>query len=149
MGIQRLLLCSIVSLLTFGAATVYGQDEQPADTAEKATATAKLKAVPHDLEGRSECLMCHSGAMEGVAGVPEDHAGRGNETCLWCHGAGAAMQTTAAPPVPHDLEGRADCAMCHMSGMESMPQAPEDHKGRPSGSCTMCHMPMASDASGQ
>jgi hypothetical protein len=59
------------------------------------------------------------------------------------------MQTTAAPPVPHDLEGRADCAMCHMSGMESMPQAPEDHKGRPSGSCTMCHMPMASDASGQ
>jgi hypothetical protein len=145
-------LWTLVLLLAFGAATAYGQEEQPAKAAEGATPAAekaKPKAVPHDLEGRSECLMCHSGAMEGVAGVPEDHAGRDNETCLWCHGAGAAMQTTAAPQVPHELEGRADCAMCHTTGMESIPQAPEDHEGRPSGSCTMCHLPMASDASGQ
>lgn len=143
-------LWTLVLLLAFGAATAYGQDEQPAG--EEATPTAEMakpKAVPHDLEGRSECLMCHSGAMEGVPGVPENHAGRGNETCLWCHGPDAAMQTTAAPQIPHELEGRADCAMCHTTGMESIPQVPEDHEGRPSESCRMCHLPKAGDASGQ
>jgi hypothetical protein len=143
------LLWATVLLLAFGAATAYGQD-QPADAGETVTPAAKAKppAVSHDLDGRSECLMCHSGAMEGVPAAPADHAERGNETCLWCHGSDAAMQTVAAPQITHELEGRKDCAMCHTSGMESVPQAPADHKDRPSGSCTMCHLPMASDASG-
>ncbi len=151
MGIRRQLLWAIVLLLAFGAATAYGQDEQPAETAEATTPSAKVAKPPvvkHDLEGRSECLMCHSGAMEGVPAAPEDHAERGNDTCLLCHGPGTAMQTTAAPQITHELEGRSDCAMCHTSGMESVPQAPADHKGRPNGSCTMCHLPMAGEASG-
>jgi hypothetical protein len=31
---------------------------------------AKPKAIPHDTEGRAECLTCHSGAVEGIKGAP-------------------------------------------------------------------------------
>ena len=40
-------------------------------------------AVPHTLEGRSECTMCH--AEGGLVPFPVDHAGRTSETCLACH----------------------------------------------------------------
>lgn len=40
----------------------------------------------HDMAGKENCLMCHTaGAMEPVPDVPASHAGRGNETCGWCH----------------------------------------------------------------
>jgi hypothetical protein len=39
-------------------------------------------AVPHSLEGRDDCLMCHSG---GSLAVPDDHSGRTSDTCTSCH----------------------------------------------------------------
>jgi hypothetical protein len=44
--------------------------------------------IPHDVEFKEECLMCHSGLLPNVAGVPADHEGYGNETCLDCHAVG-------------------------------------------------------------
>jgi hypothetical protein len=38
--------------------------------------------VPHGLEGRDDCLMCHAG---GTYAVPTDHDGRTSDTCLNCH----------------------------------------------------------------
>ncbi len=38
--------------------------------------------IPHSLEGRDDCLMCHAG---GKYAVPDDHAGRGSDTCVNCH----------------------------------------------------------------
>ena len=43
----------------------------------------ELPVIPQPLEGRDECLLCHgSGGMEPS---PEDHEGRGQDTCLNCH----------------------------------------------------------------
>jgi len=50
--------------------------------------TTDPPTITHTLEGRANCMMCHSGNMPNVAGVPADHAGRANETCGMCHTTG-------------------------------------------------------------
>ncbi len=117
----------VVLLLGLGASSALAAQE------------TKPPAVSHELEGRDQCLMCHSGAMEGMPAAPASHEGWKNNACLWCHGADAAMQTKQAPAIPHELEGRDNCEMCHSGAMEGMPAMPEDHKGRKSGDCKMCH----------
>ena len=60
------------------------QAESPA-TPQATTApppTATPTVIPHRLEGRDDCLMCHAG---GEYAVPDEHAGRGSDTCLSCH----------------------------------------------------------------
>jgi hypothetical protein len=42
------------------------------------------KAIPHDLAGRDNCLLCHN-PDGGVKPAPKDHAGRTNEQCQACH----------------------------------------------------------------
>jgi hypothetical protein len=80
----------------FGAATAV-----PTETAEArataapaaaATPTATTaaavsdapKAIPHDLAGRENCLLCHS-PDSGAKPAPKDHAGRTNDQCQACH----------------------------------------------------------------
>jgi len=41
------------------------------------------------------------------------------------------------PAIPHPIEDREDCLACHDTGQEGA--FPEDHEGRESDSCTMCH----------
>jgi hypothetical protein len=115
------------------------------DTAEPATAASAIPAVPHPLEGREDCLMCHDTGQ--VVPFPADHEGRTTETCLTCHqpSEAAEVPTTAAPTtavaaipaVPHPLEGREDCLMCHDTGQ--VVPFPADHEGRDSESCLGCH----------
>lgn len=107
--------------------------------APAAAQAAKPKAMSHSAEGRSNCMMCHSGAMEAVPGVPASHEGRPNEVCLWCHAPDAAIQTKEPPVVPHQLEGREQCIMCHSGKMEAVPAVPADHEGRDVKYCTLCH----------
>ena len=102
---------------------------------------AKPTVVSHDLAGKENCVMCHSGAMEGIPAQPADHEGRALDTCLLCHAADAEMQTAAATVVPHDLAGKEACSMCHSGAMEGMPAAPASHEGRGDDTCAMCHKP--------
>ncbi|MDP2719731.1 MAG: hypothetical protein U1D67_01185 [Dehalococcoidia bacterium] len=39
--------------------------------------------IPHTLEGRDNCLMCHQAG--GLKPFPANHAGRTNEMCRACH----------------------------------------------------------------
>jgi len=41
--------------------------------------------VPHTLEGRSACLLCHGSGLATVPQVPANHAGRTDATCTLCH----------------------------------------------------------------
>jgi hypothetical protein len=119
-----------ILLLAVGAVPAVAQD------------AAKPPAVTHDLEGRDQCTMCHSGAMPDVPAAPaETHKALEVNTCLWCHAADAAMQTKTPKTIPHDLEGREMCTMCHSGAMPDVPAAPADHKGREDNNCQMCHKP--------
>jgi hypothetical protein len=53
------------------------------DTGEAPKDDPALPAIPHSLEGRENCLMCHG--PQGFKPNPPDHEGRTNETCLSCH----------------------------------------------------------------
>jgi hypothetical protein len=73
--------------------------------------------VPHSLEGRENCLECHTS--------PE-----------------ATMVLEEGPPaIPHPLIGRENCLACHQEGVGGAPQIPEDHAGRTSDICQACHQP--------
>lgn len=55
--------------------------------------TMKPVSIPHDIEKKSSCMMCHkTGAMDSPK-VPASHAGRTNEWCTLCHRPGAAMES--------------------------------------------------------
>jgi hypothetical protein len=101
----------------------------------------KPTAVSHDLEGRDQCLMCHTaGVMEPVPDVPESHVDRPNETCLWCHAQDAPMQTADPKPISHETAGREKCLMCHKAGaMEPVPDVPASHEPIAEQYCGLCH----------
>jgi hypothetical protein len=92
-----------------------------------------LMVIPHTLEGREDCLMCHS--ENGVVPFPPDHVGRPSTSCLVCH-ATTQEETVLPAPIKHDLEGRENCLMCHAVDL-----LPESHKsGAFSNSdCLLCH----------
>jgi hypothetical protein len=123
--------------------------------ATTAPVPAGIPAIPHELAGREQCLMCHDPAGN-VRPAPQDHEGRTEDSCQLCHKpAGTAAEATpepaatddekssesvGAPRIPHDLEGRDDCLLCHNPAGGLKP-APPDHTGRTTDSCQTCHQP--------
>jgi hypothetical protein len=124
----RNVVITTAAMLFVAAGSAFAQDAKP-------------PVMSHDLAGKENCAMCHSGAMEGIPAQPADHEGRAVETCTMCHAADSGMQTTGAKAVPHDLAGKEACSMCHSGAMEGMPAAPASHEGRGDDTCTMCHKP--------
>jgi len=49
------------------------------------TQTSGIPAIPHTLEGRTDCLMCHKTGIGDAPAVPADHAGRTSDICQTCH----------------------------------------------------------------
>jgi formate dehydrogenase subunit gamma len=88
--------------------------------------------IPHELEGREDCLLCHAaGAM---MPYPADHEVLPVSTCLVCHTTEGEGELPAG--VKHALEGRDDCLMCHHLDL-----LPESHQaaGFSSEECLLCH----------
>lgn len=60
--------------------------------------------IPHG-EDVTDCLACHETGMAGAPKIPDDHAGRTNESCALCHKPGEAEgaaepETTTATDTP-------------------------------------------------
>jgi hypothetical protein len=128
-SVKHGVLAGIACLMVFAVTPGWAQD------------AAKPPVMSHDAAGRDNCMMCHSGAMAAVPGVPESHEGRPNEACAMCHAADAEIQTKVATPVSHALEGRDNCMMCHTAGaMEPVPDVPASHEGRDNAWCAWCHV---------
>jgi hypothetical protein len=58
--------------------------------------------VPHTLQGRDRCTACHTvggpgAGVPGGTGLPADHQGRTDDTCLGCHAVSQAPSAPAAP----------------------------------------------------
>jgi hypothetical protein len=100
--------------------------------------------VPHTLEGRSDCRLCHETGVGGASQFPADHADRANDVCQVCHAVSPVAETPAAeavaPQVPHTLEGRPDCRVCHETGAGGATQFPSDHADRANDVCQACHL---------
>jgi nitrate/TMAO reductase-like tetraheme cytochrome c subunit len=109
-------------------------------------------AIPHPLEGREGCVLCHG--ESGVKPFPADHTGRTNDVCQMCHkpapaesatpAAAASPAATAAPPagaapqIPHAIEGQQNqCLACHYT--TSIEPFPADHEGFSNDLCLSCH----------
>ena len=118
-----------------------GQCHQPVGVEPTAVPT-----IPHPLEGRETCLVCHEAGVGGASKIPGDHEGRTDETCQLCHGAAAttgvdeAPTSHALPLIPHPVEGREACLTCHETGEEGAPETPDDHEGRADETCRQCHI---------
>ncbi|MGB8643831.1 MAG: cytochrome c3 family protein [Anaerolineae bacterium] len=129
--------------------------------------------IPHSLEGRSDCVVCHGTGAAGAPKFPPDHEGRTSAMCLGCHqpsaatggtpgaatpaasSTGAANSTPAAqgqptaaaggpPNIPHSLQNRDNCLACHKDGLAGAPKVPASHAGRTVDMCRGCHQPAAS-----
>lgn len=101
--------------------------------------------VEHEIKDPEKCLACHKTGMMDATVVPDDHAGRPDATCMWCHGPEAEVQTTAPASMGHELEGRHACLQCHLPGAleEDATPIPASHEGREEEFCTLCHGPEA------
>ena len=42
-------------------------------------------AIPHDLEGKDNCAMCHAEGVMGAAKTPENHGDDMAGKCAVCH----------------------------------------------------------------
>jgi cytochrome c-type protein NapB len=127
----------------------------PGASPTPATPTGAAPPIPHELEGRADCLRCHDPSGN-VRPAPPDHTGRPATVCQTCHqpASGVIPQPTAAtavptatapvlgmaPAIPHDLQGRENCLACHDPDGNVKPASP-DHKGRPATVCQSCHQP--------
>ncbi len=98
--------------------------------------------VPHPVGGNEDCLSCHETGESGAPQFPEDHEGRNNDSCIMCH---AEAGGPPPPTVPHALEGREDCLACHETGAGGATVIPDDHEGRSSESCQVCHKAPAAE----
>ena len=87
-----------------------------------AAAVGGPPAIPHTLVGRQTCLACHQEGIGGAPRVPQNHAGRTNDTCQGCHKPreAAATPAPAAPslqvptPISHPKSAGANsCFDCH------------------------------------
>lgn len=63
--------------------------------------------IPHDLIGRSDCLMCHKQGVGEAPRIPDAHQGLDSTTCQTCHAAPASAELSGA-----EMYTRV-CARCH------------------------------------
>lgn len=90
------------------------------------TPTIVPPLIPHSLEGRADCRLCHEAGIGGAPQFPSDHSQRPSDVCLACHEPAlvkereSAVATTPAPPLETkataisagELYGNR-CAACH------------------------------------
>ncbi len=90
----------------------------PATPAPAAARAGLAAAIPHPLEGRENCLLCH-GINDTIRPMPADHAGRSNASCLNCHQEQSAVTPTATVSASVSFQRdllplfEAKCQACH------------------------------------
>ena len=114
---------------------------RPSTPEEMAVIATQAGRIPHAVEGKETCDLCH-GAAGSLAPLPKTHAGRTNATCTMCHqpGAGAAAPVVSvAKPIPHSSTEATyqDCTLCH--GLDKLKPFPENHASFTVDTCTACH----------
>ena len=101
-------------------------------------ATIAPPAVPHSIEGRSDCRVCHEAGLGGAPQFPASHSERPSDVCLTCHvppSGGSPLATMPTPPAetkaPESAATeepvlaaelyQARCAACHGANRQGVP----------------------------
>jgi nitrate reductase cytochrome c-type subunit len=114
-------------------------------------------AIPHPVDGRENCLLCHG--EDAFMPYPANHVGRPVTSCQTCHQIGEAevapatapaapaveatpqatvVPATEASAIPHSIEGQENqCLACHYTG--SIEPFPSNHEGFTNQMCLSCH----------
>ncbi|MEE8390610.1 MAG: cytochrome b/b6 domain-containing protein, partial [Anaerolineae bacterium] len=102
-------------------------------SSQEPPAGASVPVIPHPLEGREDCLLCH--AADAVSPFPADHVDWLVSTCQVCHAIEGEVGVLP-PPVKHSVVGRDDCLLCHAVDL-----LPESHQAAQftSEECLLCH----------
>jgi hypothetical protein len=79
-----------------------------------AIAAIAAPAIPHDVVGYEDCLMCHKMGVGNAPRRPDNHNGLESSICQACHTSVGEGESEGAPPVgapliPHPLEGYESC----------------------------------------
>ncbi len=115
----------------------------PAGEAAPADQGSTIPFIPHPLEGRDDCLVCHETGVVGATQILDNHVDWSDDVCQSCH-----QLPSSVPAVPHPLEGRDDCLACHETGVAGASQVPDDHADRASNLCQGCHQPTGDSPAG-
>lgn len=90
----------------------------PLATPTPAARSGLAAAIPHPLEGRENCLLCHD-VGNTIRPMPADHAGRSNASCLNCHREQSIATPMATTPTDISFQRdllpifKAKCQACH------------------------------------
>jgi len=124
--------------------------ETSTPTPTPAPVTFKDIVVPHTLEDRAECDSCHG--QGGAMPFPDDHIGRLNEVCLFCHLPADTVDVTPDVTVFSQVE----CLICHgpfeeimalnveavaEDGNTTNPHVFVPHDSKEILECALCHQP--------
>ncbi|MBI4671219.1 MAG: ammonia-forming cytochrome c nitrite reductase subunit c552 [Chloroflexi bacterium] len=91
----------------------------PATPSPEPTTAPSAPRIPHALQGRDDCLACHSKGEGGAPVLTTSHAGRTSDTCRLCHqpaepGAGEIPQILPTLiPHPTAIQDQNSCVQCH------------------------------------
>ncbi len=85
--VMLLIMVLLLAACSSGATTTAPATEPPPSTTTttEPTTTGQPTLIPHTLEGRDNCLMCHETGVGEAEAIPADHAGRANADCTTCH----------------------------------------------------------------
>ena len=97
------------------------------------TPTIVPPLIPHSLEGRADCRMCHEAGIGGAPRFPADHSRRPSDVCLTCHQPptkNGGSPLTPIPTLPVETTPKAvsaselygtKCAACHGANRQGVP----------------------------
>ncbi|MBI2847572.1 MAG: c-type cytochrome [Chloroflexi bacterium] len=125
----------LVGALLLGLAVLgisCGMIEPPPPPPPVATVAPPL--IPHSIEGRADCRVCHEKGVGGAPQFPASHITRPSDVCLTCHittaveAGGAGLATQPLPPVaskPNSVSAQevyaARCSACHGANRQGVP----------------------------
>lgn len=103
------------------------------------TPVASFPKIPHTLEGRADCLLCHktgTAIAPKVSASPTAHAAfTADAVCTGCHQVGGGVKA-----IPASHTGRTVCLVCHKDGLaEATPKFPDNHASYTKETCQGCH----------
>ena len=100
--------------------------------------TTTFPKIPHTLEGRSDCVVCHKDGITApkFSASPTNHATFTSATCTGCHS--GAIPNAPKISDAHTTRTSTDCLTCHKDGI-TVPKFPADHADRKSADCQSCH----------